>query len=286
MNFYFEKIPLIQNKTFIIREFKVPQINFPKHIHPEFEINYVIVGSGKRIVGDHIGEFTDGELVMTGNSLPHQWINSQEFVKSNQLSHSIVLQIRSDFLGSEFFLRSEAQEISELFQRSCRGIYFGKKTSKEAHGYLIKLLKSGKTDSLILLLQFLNLLAQSQDSFILSSETFKTSKGNISDISEEIFEFLKLHYLTDISIPELAQKFKMSVTAFSHYFKKKTGKTFTALIIEMRLGYACNLLANTNLSISEIAFQSGFNNLSYFNRVFLKLKNITPNEFRRMYLSA
>lgn len=281
MSYYFEKIPLLENETFIIRDFEVPYIDFPLHYHLEYELNYVSNSFGMRYVGDHVGEFREGDLVLIGPKLPHQWLSSSEFKQLGRTSRSVVLQIHRDFLGKEFMNRTENQSIAKLMQRSEKGIRFYGDTRSFAIEKLEQLLRAKGFEGLILLLELFGRMADTLEYELLSRSTFDIPDNcHENDRIGKIMSWLAEHYDRPIRIQEIAEQFSISVSGLSHYFRKKTGKNITLFINELRIAKSCNMLISGETPVNEIAWRCGFDNLSYFNRMFKSLRNCTPREFR------
>lgn len=285
MSIYNEKIPLLNNSTYIIRRFEIPYIDFPVHMHPEFEINFVTNAKGVRIVGDSIKNFETHDLVMTGPYLPHQWKTNEETHFSKEKSEQVVIQFHQEFMGKDFLERKETAQIKTLIEKSKRGILFGKKTVQKAAKLLRELLKLEEFNGLLHFFRLLDLLANSTDSHMLASVDFSVNRRNTyhKDKINPIFDYLQSHFTENIKMQDVARKFNMSASAFCHYIRKKTAKSFTQLLNELRIAYSCKLLINTDENIARICYRSGYNNLSYFNKRFKQFKGITPKQFRAKY---
>lgn len=285
MSFFLEKVPLLQDKTYIIREFEFPNIDYPVHHHPEYEITYISGTSGKRIVGDSIQEFQSEDLVMTGPHLPHQWKSSHVQNLSTPLSKQITLQFHSEFMGAEFINRQEAQVIKQFLDLSKRGIQFYGNTLNITVSYLKRIINAKGFEGLLLFFQLLHTLAKSKHYKLLASQNFSADpKNSIRDnLINPIFQYLNEHYDKELHVNEVAGRFHLSTSAFCHYIKKRTGKNFTRLINELRIAKASRLLVNTDDSVIEIAYQCQYNNISYFNRTFKTLRDMSPTEFRKKY---
>lgn len=280
---YFEKIPILQSTSYIIRDFDVPFIDFPLHFHPEYELNFVVNSTGLRTIGDSREKFEAGDLVLTGPGLPHQWTNDEVFMATKLNSYSIVLQLRTDFIPDDLLKRNEFDIIGRLLAQSGRGVWFPPEVSVRAGVIIRKLLHTGGLGGYIRLLELFQLLASSPAKRLLASPGFVLSTEGQSDKINPIFNYIHEHYTSDLSVGQLAARFNMSNSAFSHFFRKKTGKTVVAYLNELRIGQACKLLVQTDESISSIAFRCGFESNNYFNRRFRLLKNMTPGQFRHLF---
>lgn len=247
------------------------------HFHPEIELVYVNKCKGKRHIGNHLSYYNNSQLLLLGSNLPHYG-----FVDRLTLNGSeTVVQFRPDFLGTHFFNIPEMTEINMLLERSKMGVLFGKKV-KEALGHKIEDLASKSGIELILsLLEILNALANSEDYKVLNADGFvfeiePQDNAKINMIYKHINENFQQH----ISLEEIAEKVSMSIPAFCRYFKKVTGKTFTKLVNEYRIVHATKLLSESQLSITDICFESGFNNFSHFNKLFKAFTGKSASKYR------
>jgi AraC-like DNA-binding protein len=281
---FFEKIPLYSKATYIIREYTVAQLDYPKHYHPEYELIYISKGKGKRIVGDNISEFHAGDLVLIGPELPHHWINS-DYNKTRTKIRQVITQFHSHLLGSEFTERIECADINDLLKRSSHGISFNQKVALKVGKLLECMLKTNdRFEGLLFLLQILHILSHTSSYKLLSSKTFSNkSPEKPADKIEPIYQYIIDHHTTGFTMKTLADKFCMSISAMSHFIRKKTGKNLTELLLELKINSACKMLVESNVPVSAICFDCGFNNLSYFNRKFKEAKNITPLAFRKLF---
>lgn len=282
MKYYSERIPLKKNDTFICREYEVEFIDYPKHQHPEYEINYLQYCSGTRYMGDSMEYFQDSDFVMVGPNLPHQW--KTEIVKKGKKAKQMVIQIHSSFLGKEFFEKNEVQALKGLFRKANRGVVFYGHTRQKALKVMNSMKRANSLQGLLLLLQLLGIMAESDEYKMLASEGYKNvlEDTKTMDKRERVMNYIFENFRDEIRMNDLAVKLNMSISAFAHFIRKKTGKTFTGLINDLRTGYACKLLIETNKSISEIGFEAGYNNLSYFNRRFKLSKGMGPKEYRKI----
>jgi AraC-like DNA-binding protein len=232
-------------------------------------------------MGDSMEYFRDSDLVMVGPNLPHQW--KTDTVVKGKKARQLVIQINSSFLGNDFFEKNEVQTLKELFRKASRGIMYYGKSRKRALNIMNRMKGSGSLHGLIMLLQLLHHFAETDECRILASEGFRNVLENpkTTDKREMVMNYIFGNFRDDISMNDLAAKLNMSISAFAHFIRKKTGKTFTELINDLRIGYACKLLTETNKSVSEVAFECGYNNLSYFNRRFKLNKGTGPKEYRR-----
>ena len=284
MKTFYEQIPLSTSKTFIIREFKVDELTYPLHHHPYFEVNWILSGSGERIVGQKITEFYNNDLTLIGPNLPHQFRGSKINSDSTSGYHSIILQFHPEIFGNQFINREESAAIKNLLDRAKRGLAFGDEVKKVAGKMLQNLLREKGFSGVLLFLQLLNLLAGAGSVYYLSDFKWEEPPaGKGQELTDRIFHHIFEHYTGNLQLESVAEIASISKSAFSHYFKKRTGKTFSVFLNELRISHACRLLRETERNVAEVCFASGFNNLSYFNRIFKKSHSLSPRDYREKY---
>lgn len=245
-------------------------------------------GSGSRLVGDHIGSYDDNDLVLLGSELPHTWSSDEYRGKKHDRHSAIVLQFHPQFLGSEFFATDEMSAVSALLLRARRGIWYPPEVASEVGGRLTAMTELSGAPRIIELLMCLHTLAESAEGEYLSSDAYSFSAN---PDSESRIQAVCDHIARRLSDPELNHKtlselVHMNPSAFSRFFRQSTGRSVTSHITELRIGLACRLLAVTDDSILNISLESGFSNLSNFNRQFRSFRQTTPREYRKQIQSA
>lgn len=280
-----EITPLTQNDCFTVFSRIKEKFDFPLHLHEEFELNFIRDAKGaKRVIGDHIEEIDELELVLIGSNLQHGWFTHK--CTGNKIKE-ITIQFHGDLFNEKFLQRNQMSFIKNLLECSMRGVLFSAATVQAIMPRLTKLPQKRGFDSVLELLSILHDLSTSRnfqtlsDSFINKRETFHYSSRRI----EKIMSYLKDNFDKDVSLREAAKIAGMTEVAFSRFFKLKTGKTFVDTLNEIRLGTASRMLIDSTNSITEVAYKCGFNNMSNFNRHFKKKKECTPKEFREAYTS-
>ncbi len=275
-----EKIEPGFGSSFTMRTFSEPgYCNAPQwHFHPEFEIVYVSTGHGKRHIGDHISHFKDGDLIFLGPNLPHFGFTEETFEEHVE----IVVQMKEDFLGTGFFAQPEMHPIRQMFERSRQGLNFGGKTKKEVGQRLLAMTEMDNFNKLLELLKVLHLMATSSDYNLLNAKGFALEVGaQDHDRMRTVYKYVESNFQEQISLDEMAEKVNMTVPAFCRYFKRLTSKTFTQFVNEFRIAHACRLLGDEHLSIGAVSFDSGFNNLSHFNKQFRLIAGTSPSSYRK-----
>ncbi|HEX8315609.1 MAG TPA: AraC family transcriptional regulator [Flavisolibacter sp.] len=278
-----EITPLTQSDCFTMFSRVKSDFDFPLHCHEEFELNFIQnAKSAKRVIGDHIEEIDDWELVLVGPNLQHGWFTHK--CKSTEITE-VTIQFHRDLFDEKFLHRNQLSFIRNMFERSLRGILFSDEVTRSISSRLINLRAKHGFDSVLELLSILHDLSISRNMRTLSDMSF-SSNESISYNSrrvERVMAYLNNNFDKDISLAEAAKLAAMTEVAFSRFFKVRTGKTFIDTLNEIRLGNASRMLIDTTQSIGEIAYRCGFNNLSNFNRIFKKKKECTPKEFREEY---
>ncbi len=274
-----EKIDPAFGNSFTIRDFsKEVHDGSPQwHFHPEYEIVYISNGRGRRHIANHISTYKNGDLIFLGPNLPHYGF-TEELEEDHQ---ELVVQIREDFLGPEFWTLPEVKPIRSLFERAKAGISFRGYTRRKAGRLLNRMLQEEGFQRLISLFELFQMLADSKEYELLQVSGFGLEVNTRDfDRMQTIYRFIHTRFQEDIHLPEVAQLINMTVPAFARYFKRITQRTFTQFVNEVRIANACNLLEHSDLTVSTIAHESGFNNLSYFNKQFRSHTGITPKEYR------
>ncbi|WP_298137002.1 AraC family transcriptional regulator [Flavobacterium sp.] len=261
--------------SFYAYRFQVPFFEFKWHYHPEFELTYIVKGSGYRIVGDSYEYFSAGDLVLLGSNLPHTWSG---ILEDDVYSEAVVIQFSKEFISS-FLELKESILIKNMLETSVRGISF--ETNEVIISKIIGLTESSGVDRILKLITILDDLSKQQATFI-ASNTFHNvvSKKNEMRINK-VCQFIQSNFNNKISLSEVANLIYLTESNFCKFFKKATGKKYSDYLNEIRINEACRLLAQSEKTISQISFECGFETLSYFNRVFLNKKGMTPSVFKK-----
>lgn len=261
---------------------------YPWHFHKEFEIVYVIKSSGKRFVADSVESFSDGDITMMGSNLPHFWKSHQpEGEDNSKYVNAIVVQFNKDFFREEIATYPEFHHINELLKRAQNGIHFTKPASEKIGNKLKRLLKLNGLERMLYFIKIMDFMARTENYRLLASKGYVLEEHReLNSRLDKIMHFINTHYQRKITQEEVASKIGMTTVAFCRYFKEKTGKGFIYFVNEMRIGYACKLLVENHLSISQVCFECGFNNLSNFNRMFKRQTGLTPGEYQKQFIKA
>ncbi len=279
----------LANRSFSFDYHKLPHYLKVWHYHPELELLIQQKSTGTRFIGDSIAKFGPGEVILVGKNLPHMWLNDDVYFEKNQklTAEAYVLHFREDFAGQQFFEMPEMAAIKSLFSRAVRGINFLGE-SKERIVDKLKVMQNA-TDFLRVLglVDILQLLAEEKNYELLSSAGFLSEFGQSGQRQlDKVYDFVMHNFNHQIKLEEVAELVNMTASSFSRYFKRINGKTFSNYVSEIRVGYACKLLVENKYQISRVCYESGFNNLSNFNRQFKNLMNCSPTEFIHKHVAG
>jgi AraC-like DNA-binding protein len=254
------------------------------HCHDEYELQLIVGARGRAFVGDYVGHFEPGHLVLTGPRLPHNWI-STDLPPDGLDVRSLVIQFREEPLRDGMRAIKELEELGPLLERARRGIeFFGMSTGVRERFHRIKASHGlGRFAEFLALLQALK---RCEDYRLLSSEDAPDlSAVDGRSTINKIVEYVNENYTEQISLAQVAALVNRSESSFSRYFSKATDSTFTAFVNRVRVHKACELLMNSEHQISRICYAVGFNNIANFNRRFLEIKGVTPREYRRQAMT-
>lgn len=248
------------------------------HYHPEIEMVFVNGGTGKRQIGSHVSYYTDGDLILIGSNLPHCGFTDTHTGNKNET----VIQMKPEFLGSVFLGLNETKWISDLFNKAKAGIAFGSET-KKAVGSQIEIMDHQQPfQRLLTLLTVLKELENAKDYKILNAAGFSMEMQiQDNDRISMVFNYVKDHFQEEINLMDIAEMANMTVPSFCRYFKKITKKTFTHFVNEYRIVHASKLLAEKQISIANISYESGFNNFSHFNKLFKEFTGKNASQYRK-----
>ena len=250
------------------------------HCHEEYELHLITDTSGKAFVGDWIGPFQPGHLVLCGPRLPHNWI-SLDAPKEGVATRDLVIQFRHEPIEQAAHGIPELAEVKLLLERARHGIeFFGLSERALQHWHAVKTARGLRRFAAFC--DFLADLSQCTDYRLLSSVQMKGAEGDAEvDQINAIVNRITDNVAEPISMADVAVELGMSESRFSRYFKRSTGNSFTDFVNRVRINNACHLLMQTDHFVTDICYQVGFNNVANFNRRFLEIKGMTPSEFRR-----
>lgn len=280
-----EHLPLSKDESFVVKNFDYKYYPNPWHFHPEYELVLVTESTGKRFIGDSISNFSPGNLAFIGPNLPHTYRNDDKyFNNSSKLrARSIVIHFMESSLGEDFLALPEARKLKELLTRSARGIEITGRLNKTVSEKMNEILELEGLQRWMKLVDILSSIASARSLKYISQSFMQGHNQKESGRMNKIFDFVLNNYTRDIRVNEVARIVNMAENSFSRYFSQRTRKTFSTFLAEIRLNHASKLLLENKMSVAEICFESGFNNLSNFNRQFLKQYKMNPLAYRKNY---
>ncbi|NWJ25580.1 AraC family transcriptional regulator [Rhizobium sp. RM] len=254
------------------------------HYHPEYEIHLVVATSGTFYIGDFVGNFGPGQLIMTGPNLPQNWISE---IEPGEVvpARSLVIQFPEPFIEDACSSMPEMDALRPLLERSRRGLLFDEETSAKVRPVMERLLEAQGMARLALFWEILDLLVNAPHYEVLASLSFELDLTGIGDSGiNRALSHLREHLTEQIEEGELAEMVGQSQSAFSRAFKRHTGTTLVRYRNQLRIDLACQmLLTDQEIKVAEICYDVGFSNLSNFNRHFLKFKGMSPSQFRTTF---
>jgi AraC-like DNA-binding protein len=286
MKVYQEITPLTGADLFVILDSVNNGFEYPIHNHPEFELTLVSGSAGTRIVGDSSEPYRDDDLVLIGPYLFHKWDDSIRQGTKENPCRVITIQFDMHLFDKAFLAKKPFTLVHQLIQHAGRGIRFSGRTRREAARLMQKLTTMTGVESALGFLSLLDLLSKSKECTYLASAGFNTNPVQVnSKRLHAAYQYIMKHFKeSSLKMSNVAAEVNLGDSAFSHFFKKATNRSFSDYLISMRIEHACKLLLETDEQIGRVAYLSGFNNLANFNRLFRQMHHCTPLQFRKVYL--
>jgi len=280
------KVPAYSQFYIDARREQVSYFANPWHFHDELEITFVLKSEGTKFIGDHISEFKPGEIILLGSRLPHYWRNHNSYYQQplTGAAEAIIIRFNQDYAGTEFLKIPPMKPVFDLLNNARRGIHI-RKPHRDLQQKLIGFLTLDESQKTIALTDILlSIATQKSYDYLCSIGYAHQYKSNDIEKIDAVYNYVLNNFKADLSLDDIALRCNMNTAAFCRYFKRKTGKTFVDFMNEIRLGNAAKLLLKGDLTVAQVAFESGFNNPSYFNRLFKRLKGLTPTHYQSQYL--
>lgn len=269
--------------SIIYREHGFPCPLVRWHFHKEYELHLIVASSGKVFVGDYIGNFHPESLFLTGPNLPHNWISQ---IDENEVvpKRDMLVNFTEELLDSGNQVFAELKALTPLLERAQYGIEFRcKRTIRQATRLMQKIADTTGMTRLGHFFILLEVLAASEDFQLLSGTTAsKLSDDHAVERTNKAVDYIFTHYARELPLEEVADYLGMKPTYFSRVFKQATGRCFVEFVNRLRISKSCELLADGDRPVTDVCFESGFNNISNFNRRFQQLKGMTPSHYRRL----
>ncbi|MEP7256896.1 MAG: AraC family transcriptional regulator [Flavitalea sp.] len=280
-------LPVNPKESFVARSLDYKYYPTPWHFHPEYELILVTESTGKRFIGDNISDFKPGDLLLLGPNLPHVHRNDAIYYKPGSKLHAriIVVHFLESAFGEQFHHIPETKALQKLFSSSVRGLQIVGKTNTLITAKMHELCELKGFSRWLKLLDILNCMTESNDLRYISAATVKGLNDIESARLNTIFEFAQKNFKREIQVSEIASIVNLAENSFSRFFSQRTRKTFTSFVNEIRLHHASKLLIENEMSVAEICYECGFNNLSNFNRQFRNVYQANPLAYRKQYLN-
>lgn len=285
MNFKELRLPQEIDKSFVVFKEVGKYFPCPWHYHPEYEIVQVTRSWGRRMVGDNIGQFNEGDLVLMGPFLPHVWVNDAKYINNqvDGLAEAIVIHFKNDFLGKCFLTIPEMSSLKTLLKLSNRGLSIRGKAKEDINNIMREMVNMNGIQRLSKLFSIFDILSEQIEFDVLASPAYvEKIHNNESDRLNIIIQYVLKNFDEEISLPIAASMMNMGLTTFCNFFKANYRITFVEYVNSVRIGHACKMLLEKDYTISEVAYKSGYNSIANFNRQFKKYKKLNPSEFKRM----
>ena len=278
------EVGLKEEQSFFIKKIDQQHFSSPFHFHEWCEMNYVVESFGKRIVGDNISNFSSGDLVLMNSNLPHIWYNDPRYFKETDLASAkaIVTYFNPYFVRSITNETQDRSKINDLLEKAKRGIRFYGRTHEIVTNKLHELVHKKGLEMVIGFLDIIQVFLSSSEYECLASIGYQhTFNEKDTERMNNVYQYLIKNFTDPISLTEIASVANLTPPAFCNFFKKRTQKSFSEFLNELRVGHACKLLHNLELSVADVCFQSGYQNMTNFNKFFKKITRKTPTEYRK-----
>ena len=252
------------------------------HYHPEIELIYFIKGKTNGVIGDGFHQFEEGDLAILGANFPHVLQEDKQYSAKHpgSLPFGLIIQFTEDFLGNDFLGKPELFAVKQLFKRSHRGICFNQRMIKKVGPILLAMNDMNESRRLLSLLDVLMTLSETEEYQYLTPQDYSFDHTQDEDRMRSVNQYIYQNFAEKISNHDIATIANMTESSFCRYFKSRTLKSFTKFLNETRISYACRLLNSSANTVTDVCFQSGFTNLSYFNRQFKMIMKMSPQQYR------
>jgi AraC-like DNA-binding protein len=274
--------------SFSVRQDLVPFVNTRWHLHPEVELIHFKKGEGTQFVGDSMKPFKAGDVVLVGSNLPHYWRFDDAYLDADPVTpiDVRVAHFCENFWGEPFLQLPENVHLKAILDKAKRGIQVHGEARRKVADLLEELLKAEGMRRVMLLMEALYIIADSKQLTSLSSIGFKHNFAEAEyDRVNTIYEYSLKNFKRSIQLEEIAAVANISPNSFCRYFKSRTRKTYSRFLIEIRVGHACKLLIENNLSIKQLCYESGFNNFTSFYKYFKVITGKSPLGYQREFIA-
>jgi AraC-like DNA-binding protein len=273
--------------SFNTRRDTEPDINNRWHYHPEVELVYVKQGNGALYIGDYIGRFEPGQLVLIGSNLPHFWQFDESYFNDNdQVIDVLVIHFKENFWGDHFLDLPENKSIKNTLFKAKRGIQFTSPKSSQICEMIEQVLTFESFKKMLKLLEILFEMGNADGEFFASIGFQNSFQESEKDRIDAIYNYSIKNFNRKITLNEIAAIANVSPNSFCRFFKSRSRKTYSTFVNELRIGHACKLLIDNKLTVKEICFISGFNNFASFHKYFKKTTGKTPLSYQKSFING
>lgn len=276
---FLEKLNLAERNSFYAKTHNTPLFEVGWHQHPELELIYFKEGNGNAFIGDYVGQFKEGDVYFLGTEVAHTFQKAKE----DLFVSAVVIQFRSDFWGHNFLSLPECRGLKKLFEKALHGLKLAGYCRETLAQKIMDLENTDGIKRITQLIECLQLIEQCEEAEVLSTHELKEVNYCNKERIDKVYQFTLKNYFEPITLEQVANIAAMSIPAFCNYFKRCTKKTYIEFLNEVRIENACKLLIDTEKSIHDIGFNSGFNTLPNFNKQFHKVKKMTPSHYRKLF---
>lgn len=280
------KVHLRKDRSFNIRHDKAPHFYDQWHYHPEIELLHIYSGTGTRFIGNKIDRFIPDEMILLGSNLPHMYRCDKRYYANghSEKVEASVIHFSPSIFGDTFYNMPENAPFLPLFEKAKRGIKISGKTKSTVSTLTNQLFDAQGAERLILLLNIIHCIAVSKSISAISNKSFESSWDKAENHRLNlIYQYIFTHFNQGITLEQIAAVANLSPHSFCRYFKLRTKKTFSSFMLEIRVENSCKLLIETDRSVADICFESGFNGFSNFNRHFKGITGYTPLAYRKSF---
>ncbi|AKM43077.1 AraC family transcriptional regulator [Burkholderia contaminans] len=283
MNPDLEIVPTHRDESFRAWIHDYPHSVAKWHFHPEYEIHLIQSSHGKMFVGDHIGDFGPGNLIITGPNLPHNWVS--ELPDGERVpSRDVVLQFSRDAIEKMVGAFSELQPVIDLIDDAARGVQFPDRVGRDVAPLMLELANAHGCRRVEILMSLFDRLSSCRERRVLAGPGYRSDAQHyMSSTINQVLSYLQQNLPGMLRETDVAAFAGMSVSTFTRFFRRHTGSSFVRYLNRLRINEACELLMFSDLTVTDICYRVGFNNLSNFNRQFLAMKQVPPSRFRALH---
>jgi AraC-like DNA-binding protein len=274
-----QKIHVEEQNSFACRKYRTPQFETNWHKHDECELIVITEGHGTALIGDYIGDYKKGDVFFLASNLPH-W-----FRKSDQkmIGSAVVVHFLKDFWGALFLHLPEMKKVLQLLEGDNNGLQLRQSLQKDIAVRIEQIEKASGIERIQLLLTGLHQISLSKQYRVITKSFDTDGDHEENSTIEKIFTFSFKHFLEPVTLTEAAAIAGMSIPTFCRFFKRNIKKSYFDFLKELRIGHACKQLRESNDSIIDICYTSGYNSWAHFSKQFKNIKQMTPKQYRKQF---